>query len=1667
MEETTTTTTTRAYGTQVITKVRKVVSIYDEEYFCNRSWTLSYNLNTKSWISFHSYLPNWYIGENNFFYSGTNRCCDDFDFIAATLIKDTTTTSTTSLTTTITTTPYPVYDCTLAGTANLANCWLAGTAVEIEETVCMRPTNLITIPFVKGYYTINSYFLSTGSREEACAASAYLHENYGVPETYADILFVEGYPGMPMNQNFYMHNDTNDCTCIPDGWYFTEDSIGDNEVFHVVDCQIIEILSCLPDTTTTTTTTEFVPTTTTTTTTIIVPCNSGIIQTNYMGYPFTQQFDVGTDTGTVHLHYDSGNIPDRFIVKWDGNIVIDTGYIGNGNYDAWNINRHAFTASLIGLIDPVTTNAYPDLITYPEDGYPRVTFPTSGVAWFEKTTASPELVTLEVYAPIYGTIWNCSIQCPVTTTTTTTLTPTTTTTTTGEPTTTTTTTTGEPTTTTTTTRVPVPLNDCDVFLLDVDSSIYHYNPVTFERTLILSGSGFVNIAFFPNKLFILDEVAPSVFALLEYDINPLDVQDVTLADIWNGINVPLSGMVATNSTSFIGGYGNIIRAYQLFSPSIIRTLLFIIDGTIVGDVIYDNISQNLLMLINKDGEFYVKEYTLMGVEISSYTITLSENSITGLYCTDHIEVGAVTITPEISTTNIYQIDGETLTLFHTIDDFRLIGTAQNVACTIITIPTTTSTTTEPPTTTTTTTLEPTTTTTSTTEITTSTTTTSSTSTTTTTTTIIASICNDCDPYFEELPTTTTTTSTVLPNQLGACDIFVLGNNNRIYTYKPGTNDLTFRYSIHTAVTNIANTYTKMWLLDDVNNRFIELNIDYNNVNSYVFNRYITGVTRSLAGMVALSDTEIVASSGNNVYHYDVSGSSAIETLLFTLPAGRIADGDIVFVPFYGRFILGNSTLSGDNYITEIDLVFNQVTAEYLVPNANEYIRGIYQFGNLQFVQSATNSVVYSYSSGIMTQVDIWTGLNLLATSQYRNCVSSRLIVPGFTTTTTTTTEVPIYTICNDADPYFDSYSSGIGLLSVGNLISDTHMIGDYKINWHLDAIDGPIVFISGIGSDPTIQAYHPFINEPVQGGDLYPVIEYIYVDGERYTSEFEVGSRYSPDLITCLAPPPIVVEAMDCNNGVSGLYSHTVSYQNLFDPLQDASRSVRFILNEDGSTDFFAFAIKAYDISDRFAFYYCTLNDSEGVLLEDIAVGKDIPQSDYRGGEFLPREKRTAITGAEFKSVINLSNYTYTLGDYIKIEVEPSYIDPTNLYTNWDVRCKCLGVFAEAIYSDNSHTIDSTSVDINWDNVNCEWEITFDLNDTVPTDTNIENYLGASPIVQSSTDISPMTPLFANISQGLVVRRISSSNFTSGNSNDCENLGESCTVALSTAGAVRNLTLTFTNLNDFNSYKYEYESRIASVNWTNWVNDPTDIRYYKVWILILIEAPACGDNNIIRMLHVDRLTQFNFDDINKIITITFNAPETFSYISDTCESSSINGMNTFLTNTYNSSDFTYSSGVKSISSIYLSYVTFIVANATNLTTYRAININAPIHDYINTNMVNYDNWCIMNPTTNAPYRRYYRYGVRVVFTDISDEGNNVELYDRLDHSSGCILTTPSLESLIWKKMDGVVLPYWVAGTYSVGDRVINAGKAWESLSNNNIEEPIAESSNWTRINTIL
>lgn len=49
-----------------------VVLLTNNEYFCNKSWTIGYSPVTKSWISYYSFVPNYYISHDNYFQTGIN-----------------------------------------------------------------------------------------------------------------------------------------------------------------------------------------------------------------------------------------------------------------------------------------------------------------------------------------------------------------------------------------------------------------------------------------------------------------------------------------------------------------------------------------------------------------------------------------------------------------------------------------------------------------------------------------------------------------------------------------------------------------------------------------------------------------------------------------------------------------------------------------------------------------------------------------------------------------------------------------------------------------------------------------------------------------------------------------------------------------------------------------------------------------------------------------------------------------------------------------------------------------------------------------------------------------------------------------------------------------------------------------------------------------------------------------------------------------------------------------------------------------------------------------------------------------------------------------------------------------------------------------------------------
>jgi len=243
----------------------KEVFLNDSDYFCNVSWTISFNFNTKSWISFHSYIPNWYVGESNFFYSGLNSCPNDFDALVAVVdqtIPSTTTTTTIPLTTTTSTTIVVTPpDCDFDATAEVPDCDIEGEGVFVDpETVepCERPRRVQEVFLFTGYTLVSPSVTinSTGSLTDACAHvnvfAAFQNDETG---NYTPTTILGETLAIQIGNTVYDGNTGTDCQVVPDGWYFTGESAGLNQVFEIISGEIVNISSCGLSVSTTTTTT--------------------------------------------------------------------------------------------------------------------------------------------------------------------------------------------------------------------------------------------------------------------------------------------------------------------------------------------------------------------------------------------------------------------------------------------------------------------------------------------------------------------------------------------------------------------------------------------------------------------------------------------------------------------------------------------------------------------------------------------------------------------------------------------------------------------------------------------------------------------------------------------------------------------------------------------------------------------------------------------------------------------------------------------------------------------------------------------------------------------------------------------------------------------------------------------------------------------------------------------------------------------------------------------------------------------------------------------------------------------------------------------------------------------------------------------------------------------
>lgn len=118
-------------------------------------------------------------------------------------------------------------------------------------------------------------------------------------------------------------------------------------------------------------------------------------QTSGGSQPQTFDINLGTDWGLVVLEFDALNVPDRFTVTWNGQVVIDTGNVGSGPQADYTLNGAAHPNYDLG-----------------QGPHPSSIYAGAGTAAFLKN-ADASTATVNIIPATSGTGWNCKLNCVV------------------------------------------------------------------------------------------------------------------------------------------------------------------------------------------------------------------------------------------------------------------------------------------------------------------------------------------------------------------------------------------------------------------------------------------------------------------------------------------------------------------------------------------------------------------------------------------------------------------------------------------------------------------------------------------------------------------------------------------------------------------------------------------------------------------------------------------------------------------------------------------------------------------------------------------------------------------------------------------------------------------------------------------------------------------------------------------------------------------------------------------------------------------------------------------------------------------------------------------------------------------------------------------------------
>lgn len=572
----------------------------------------------------------------------------------------------------------------------------------------------------------------------------------------------------------------------------------------------------------------------------------------------------------------------------------------------------------------------------------------------------------------------------------------------------------------------------------------------------------------------------------------------------------------------------------------------------------------------------------------------------------------------------------------------------------------------------------------------------------------------------------------------------------------------------------------------------------------------------------------------------------------------------------------------------------------------------------------------------------------------------------------------LFAQCETSELQFETASNNlVGLLTVGEVIGGSGVnITDYVIEWRLGSITGEIILITGIGDDPAIQAFHPIISEPVVGGELYAVIRYIVIDGVRYSPYFRQG-QYSPDLLECLGSVTIVT--MNCGNGTIGTYSHQVEYMNTSQPASNATRTLKFDLNSDGSTTEFAWRFYTLTIADRIQIYY--VSGETETLLRDWVVGLNVPANDFVNTPH--KYNQTTLL-----NVIDLTTITYVSGDWLKIVITPSYYDPSFTDTNWYVYFKCFdstNPFNRLPVPNITNDIDLESFAMTWDAVRCGWSLTFDTGDdstAALTTSDVYQYLHV--IGYYSWDWALQREVFLDQNSGCN----SSFGYTYFTGTIVALDGE-----LTIAKVGSNLSYSFTNEDDYNLYKTQYEASIASAHYADYSADGTNLLHYKMFYILERISMTGGDTAYNKYIYLSPHCTFTFDDVNYIISIDV-VPQVNEFVSPACDTTgdTLDAWNANMDNTFNENNYSITTKYRAdYQFTYIYYIPY-TFNQTDKTWGTWFTLVGDLFDNAFSTMP--AEW--WNQGAGYYGWTFTKFYLRVIITDNDDPANNFQVWSKLN-----------------------------------------------------------------------